>query len=352
MGKKLIVIADTDKDYLTALELRIAQLWGEEAEIEVITQFRYFNEFFSRPRDIYLLVINEYLYSDNVKKQNFRHLFILTEEENNKESGEDKKAVYIYKYLSVGEIIRELSKTFDGDRPERKIEKTRLYTVYSACGGCGKTLTALGIASRLGQMGRKVLYMNLESIQDFDKYMTHKQYAGAKAGYAVAARKEDAAEEILREIQKGVFDYVLPFEKSPLVYQMTEDTLMEIVRMICLRRLYDSLVVDVSRELTREKMQLFEMSDKTAVVCMQTADAVYQTERFLENMLIDSERWIFVCGRYREGEENVLKSRKICGEYTATEYVPEIKTASEADKLLEEAVKGRYFDKTVYMLEE
>lgn len=353
MGKKLIVIADTDKDYLAALELKIAEKWADDAQIEVITQLKYFNEFFGRPRDIYLLVIHELLYTDKVKKQNIRHSFVLTEEEKENPVHGESKVSCIYKYLSIQAICQQLFKTVYIDKPDRTIEKTKLFTVYAAGGGCGKTFAALGIAAALGRMGRRVLYVNIETIQDFAMYMENKSYAGASAGYAVAARKDNVAHCLMQETQTGIFDYIKPFEKSPLAYQMTEDTWLEAIQKLCHTRFYDALIVDASREITREKIRLFDMSDKIITVCMQTEASFYQTERFLENMVRENEKWIFICGRYREKEENVLKERKLCGEYSMTEYIPEIqKTSSECAGLLKEAEEKHYFYKTVYMMEE
>lgn len=58
MEKKLIVVVDTDEEYLSALEYKLLEEWEEKADIEIITQLKYFQEFFGKPRNIFLLVIN------------------------------------------------------------------------------------------------------------------------------------------------------------------------------------------------------------------------------------------------------------------------------------------------------
>ena len=59
-----IVVADTDEEYLAPLEYKLAEEWKDKGDIEVITSLKYFNEYFSQPRDIFILIINEYLYSE------------------------------------------------------------------------------------------------------------------------------------------------------------------------------------------------------------------------------------------------------------------------------------------------
>lgn len=40
-----MVIADTDEEYISALEYKLIEEWGETVEIHVISQLKYFNEF-------------------------------------------------------------------------------------------------------------------------------------------------------------------------------------------------------------------------------------------------------------------------------------------------------------------
>ena len=81
MEKKLIVVVDTDEEYLSALEYKLLEEWEEKADIEIITQLKYFHEFFGKPRNIFLLVINELLFNQKIQKQNCSHILLLSEEE-------------------------------------------------------------------------------------------------------------------------------------------------------------------------------------------------------------------------------------------------------------------------------
>ena len=77
----MIVVVDTDEEYLAPLEYKRLEEWEEKADIEIITQLKYFNEFFSQPRSIFMLIINEFLYNEKIQKQNCSHVFVLRENE-------------------------------------------------------------------------------------------------------------------------------------------------------------------------------------------------------------------------------------------------------------------------------
>lgn len=348
MERKLIVIVDTDEEYLAPLEYKIIEEWEDKAEIEVITQLKYFNEFFSQPRNIFLLVIHEFLYNDKIQKQNCRHVFVLQEEEPDTYSAfADKKIRSLYKYSSIKELYAEVVKEIRVNVEQMPVEHTHLYTVYSVCGGSGKTIGGLGICSALSDLGKRVLYINTESYQDFHFYLEDKNYASPTFGYALAARERNLAHQMISELGHEEFDFLRPFEKTPLSYQITEECYLDLVEQVRERKKYDAIVLEMSRELTRDKLRLMEQADKVINICMQTEDAAYKNEKFLANINWKEERWVFVCNRYRKEEENHLSNQVSLGLYAITEYIEE----QDLPMTLETVRKKGIFDTTAYLLD-
>lgn len=345
MEKKLIVVVDTDEEYLSALEYKLLEEWEEKADIEIITQLKYFHEFFGKPRNIFLLVINELLFNQKIQKQNCSHILLLSEEEGN--AGEERSYKCLYKYSSIREIYMEITKEIRSLEEQIPVERTKVYTVYSVSGGSGKTVSALGIASALEDMGKSVLYLNMESFQDFNIYLEDKTCAAASFGYALAMKDPNLIRYFDMETGNDGFDYLKPFEKYSLSYQISDDSYLFLLEQLKAQKRYDVIVLEISRELTREKLELIEQSDKIVVICMQTEDSAYKLERFLSNMNWQEDQWVFVCNRYKKEEENYLSNQVSLGMYTITEYVDE----TECSLILEQIRRQGYFQTTAYVME-
>lgn len=348
MEKKLIVIVDTDESYLAPLEYKLVEEWEEYGDIEVITQLQYFQDFFNQPRNIYMLVINEVLYNEKVQKQNCRHVFILKEEDKKKTTYlQDKRIHSLYKYSSVKEIYAEILKEIRMDTEHIPVDQTRLYVMYAACGGSGKTISGLGLCSALSDLGKRVLYINAESYQDFGYYLKDKGYASASFGYALATDSSELIRKIEDELGNDEFDYLKPFEKSTLSYQISDQNYMNLVEQIKNMKKYDVIMLEVSRDLTKEKLMLMERADKVINVCLQTEEAAYKNEKLLTNMNWKKEQWVFLCNRYKNMEENALSNQVSLGMYEVVEYIEEQENAL----LLQDIRTKGLFDKTAYFLE-
>lgn len=348
MDKKLIVVVDTDDEYLAPLEYKLVEDWENSAEIEIITQLKYFNEFFSQPRNIHMLIINELLYNEKVQKQNCRHVFVLRENEHDTYARlEDKKVRSLYKYSSIKEIYAEITKDVRVNMEQVPVETTRLYVVYSVCGGSGKTIGGLGLSSALSDLGKRVLYINTESYQDFNFYLEDRNYASTSLGYAMATNDYDMVPRMLTELGNEDFDFLRPFEKTPLSYQITEDSYLNLVDKIKNMKKYDVIVLEVSRDLTKGKLRLMEQADKVINICMQSEDAAYKNEKLLANINWKEEQWVFLCNRYKKDEENYLGNQVSLGMYSITEYIEEQEYPLNLKMIRERGI----FDTTAYLLD-
>ena len=192
-----------------------------------------------------------------------------------------------------------------------------------------------------------MLYLNMESFQDFNIYLEDKTCAAASFGYALAMKKPNLIQYFGMETGNDGFDYLKPFEKSSLSYQISDNSYLFLLEQLKAQKRYDVIVLEISRELTKEKLQLIEQSDKIVVICMQTEDSAYKLERFLNNMNWQEDQWVFVCNRYKKEEENYLSNQVSLGMYTITEYVDE----TECSLTLEQIRRQGYFQTTAYVME-
>ena len=79
MSKPLIVIADMDTAYLAELENKFLVELGDRAELEIISDPEYFEQFFSNPVTAEIVAVNENLYTNALQRQDIQNLFILSE---------------------------------------------------------------------------------------------------------------------------------------------------------------------------------------------------------------------------------------------------------------------------------
>ena len=133
MAKSTIILADTDEKFLTPLELKFVEELDEDADIEIITDSSYFNEYFLSPKSANVLVVSEDLYTSDLQKHNINKIFVLTE--NIDEGGtEDLGVTKIFKYTSPKEIYKEVISLGLIDSNTATEKETVIALVYSASG--------------------------------------------------------------------------------------------------------------------------------------------------------------------------------------------------------------------------
>ena len=150
MAKPRIIIADTNVDYIIPLQYKFVSEFFDKIDLEIITEADYFEELFSAPQKVDVLIISEDLYSTNIRRHNVANVFLMTEQYEDETTGA-LNVNRIFKYTSIKEIFNEIiSKSADDLHIEAEGKKEpQIILVYSAKGGTGKTTVALGISACL-----------------------------------------------------------------------------------------------------------------------------------------------------------------------------------------------------------
>ena len=157
MGKPLLVIAISDESYLSPLVVGLAVKLYETADIEVISDTAYFEEFFTCPRKIDLLITDETFHRADLKCHSIQRTVVLSEEmaedaqeDCNTHITDGRQVAYIFKYLNLPVLI---SSIIPREWIETKTQGavTQIIAVTAAEGGAGCTTVAMGIAACLKQ---------------------------------------------------------------------------------------------------------------------------------------------------------------------------------------------------------
>jgi|GEM_PF-7082871 len=181
MDKKNIVIADFNEEYLAALEFEFVKNLEQSVDIHIITDEKYFNEYFGMPQKIDILIIDEALVHETIIKQNISKIFMLSESEEKVSDVNigNKRIYHLYRYDNVKENYHKVMgqtnlAVHNTAGMVKNTPKTNVITVYSPVGGSGVTVAALGICCAMKKLGKRVLYIDTNTLQNFDCYFMNK----------------------------------------------------------------------------------------------------------------------------------------------------------------------------------
>lgn len=312
MATKRIIIADTDEEYIVSIQHKFIEEFFGKIDLEIITDRQYFKELFMKPQSADILIITDELYDNSILKHRIGKVFILTEKEdlsnlNNEES-------YIFKYSNIreifGKIISNSKEILDDIGNGNK--KTEIVLVDSANGGAGKTTVALGVCANLARNYKNILYMNTVGINTFQYVLGNNKTIDDSECSIFLDEQSISYENIEHIIQKGEFDYLLPFSKPLASLGIDRCIYNRIVQVIKDSGSYDAIIVDADNGFDEYKVNMMGLADRVVIVLNQNLNSVMATEIMVKNINdINSDKYIFVCNNFDENENNAIKEHSI-----------------------------------------
>lgn len=321
MGKPVVILADTDGNYLSPLEVTFLEELNEKIELEVITDPNYFTEHFSSPQSAEILVVSEELYSSDLQKQNIANIYVLSE--NIDEGGtEDLGITKIFKYTTTKEIYNQVVATSSGviHSGESKSKETKIILFYSAAGGVGKTTLSMAMCACLAKNYKKALYINAQRINSFQFYLNN----SAPISNSIYPELTNADINIFSRIKPVIrtenFDYLPPFAAAISSLNLDFGIYEQIAKSAKATKQYDAIIVDADITFDSAKASLITMADKVVIVTTQTKAAVNATNMLLKNMSCsDREKYLFVCNDFEKNKFNAISETK--PSFTVDEYI-------------------------------
>lgn len=311
MGKLLLVFIDLDEAYVTALERKFVEVLGEYADISIITDMCYFSEYFSIPRDIDILVVNEQLYDASLVNHNISLTYVLTENqtENQTENKPENNHNFIYKYTSVQEIFNQISSNEIIRDIIGIVNQNRggLLLMYSPIGGVGTTTLSLGAAALLKKMGYRVLYISMENMQSFAEYINNKGTLPDKFEENIIKSNSNTYESIKSSIVSEEFAYIPPFTKPLSILGIKEDNYIELFKSIKASGDYDYIVVDTDSYFSKEMLYVMNEVDRIFIITDQYKSSCLKLEKLSKSIsTISQDKFLIICNKYNEEINNSL----------------------------------------------
>lgn len=324
MAKPRIIIADTDVNYIIPLQLKFVEDFFEKVDLEIITDETYFEELFSTPQQIDILITSEELYTQSLLRHNITHVFLMTENQE-----EDLTSALnvncIFKYTSIKEIFNEIigksEELFDVKQSSKK--ETEIILFYSANGGVGKTTVAMGVSACLTQNYKRVLYINANHLQTFQRLLKNQTTISSTEIYAKLTNKnENAYETIKHMIRKEQFQYVPPFKAALMSVGLDYSVYERIASDAKQSKDFDYIIIDADTAFDEAKANLLHVADKVLIITEQTYASVYATNILASNINgMNNDKYLFICNNYDKEKENALISPSISLKFTVSDYV-------------------------------
>ncbi len=324
MAKPRVIIADTEVSYVIPLQLKFVEDFFEMVDLEIITDKEYFNEKFTTPQRVDVLIVSEELFEQNLQRHNITNIFLMTEQAGS-EQADIPGVTKIFKYTSIKEIFNEIiSKSADVLNVQGVEKKeTKIVLVYSACGGVGKTTVAMGISAGLAQKFKNVLYINAAHLQTFQHMLENSSAITSNGDYLALSRTTDSLySDIKHLIRKEIFSYLPPFKAALMSLGLSYSIYKEIILSAKKSNEFDYIVVDTDVTFDEKKAELLDVADKVIVVTNQTMAAVSATNLLVANINgINKDKYVYVCNDFKKDESNALILPTVSLKFAIGEYV-------------------------------
>lgn len=309
MADKTMVIASLDKIYINAFEISFTRDVRTNINLKIITDYDYLMGYFMSPHKIDVLIIEEDLYRSINNTVNISNVFILTEDKNN-EGLFDDKVEYVYRYSSIKEIFHKvigkagIEKVLD-NKSRNKSEKTKTIMVYSPIGGSGKTTVSLGISKQLSDLNKKVIYVSLQSLQDYQYYIHDYEYVANGFDKTLIRKDSNIMAEILNNIGNEGFDYLKAFDGPMMAYGLTDEHYSYLINKIVESGIYDYIVMDTSSELNNQNIRIMKNVDEIVLIAQQGKYNECKINQLLNCIEYSEDKIHFVCNKFSYENKNL-----------------------------------------------
>lgn len=318
MNRLTIIIADEDENYLSPLEVKFLDEIGDAADIITITDRDYFNEYFSIPRKIDVLIIDKNFYGDFLQKHDIEKMFILNEMPGGISENE------IYKYTSVKDIYDEVIGGVDlSEKLVQEKRRVNVIMVYSPSGGTGVTSLSLVLAKAMANRHKKVLFLSTENMQSITAYEHIEEGMSKVLERAIATQAYDIKSIIDNEIviRDGI-SFIPPAKQSTTVLGIKDENYIYVIEKIKELNSYDCVVVDTDSVLNQNKCAMMALAEKVVLVVTQDEGAAKKTDIFLENIdCSDMNKFLFICNKYKADKENNLTNSSMKNQCIVKQYI-------------------------------
>jgi MinD-like ATPase involved in chromosome partitioning or flagellar assembly len=347
MGKVLLVLADLDHKYVELFTSYIRSYpYNEHFECKSFTNRERLTTYLSnKASKINIMLAGEGMELYDVQEEKVECMLSL------KDTPARENPSIIFKYQPLNRLLFDALSIYKEQRKEgedgTKAAGTRVISVVSASGGCGKTTFALNLSKMLTERGFKVFYLNVEGINSYESLLPMSGKDGwAKFLYYLKTKPEqiDRQWAAIKEYDPFTkIEYFQPPQSCQEIEAISPELMRDIILKIIHQGVYDFIVVDTDYVMRKSALGSLMLSDKVIWLITNDIRDLHRTKIAINEIgsvsQFKSDDWksklCFVLNKSLGSPQNDLETNEI-EVVEKLPYVPEWKALRHARQLFRE----------------
>lgn len=306
MGKLNLIIVDYDEAYLEYLNKYLQTDYKGKLDVRCFTSKELFLQEIKNIKKSDVLIIDEDMYDENIKKLDIKCIELLVESDFSEEDRKNK----IHKYKDVTNIYDIILKSYLSVNPEKIVsvnttnENTQILTVYSPVGGSGKSTIAASLAINLAAKGKSILYINLEDIQSTNIFFNNNvEVSLSDVIFDVKEESYKFSKNIIEKVNKdsktGVF-YFGNVENILDIEDITKDDMKWMLENLLAITQFEYIIFDTSSKYNSTYEVLLNSSNVVIVPFLNNAVSVEKINSYVSETMM-SDKYYYVCNKVNGG---------------------------------------------------
>jgi MinD-like ATPase involved in chromosome partitioning or flagellar assembly len=199
----------------------------------------------------------------------------------------------IQKYQALHQILEQIMTHYmqDHDVPQKVLggnRSTKIISVYSGTGGCGKTTLAINLAAVLASQGQRVFLLNLESLPVID-IIGASQDSGdfSRMLYYLkgnTAQVLNQAENLKKPSCLGNFHTFKPSRSMQDMLEMTGKETAHLLEALSKSGLYDVIVIDLESSIHDRIIAALNESDLVFWILLDDFQCLQKNRMLLDDL--------------------------------------------------------------------
>jgi cellulose biosynthesis protein BcsQ len=359
----IFVILDDDRAYLERLTAFVqTSSYRSAITLKTFTQISGFNTFIASANLLHLMAIKAEMNTD-LMLPNTPTSVVLLREDNAVINEVD--SIYLAKYQPLNQLLDRMLAIYAENALKANYGSSvsKIISVYSAVGGCGKTTVAANLAKLLAFLDHKVFYLNLELFQSVSMFPARENsnnYAQLLYYLQVNLTHSSAKLNALKLFDPNTkVTYLEPLASSIEMEQMSGGAVESLLQTIAAEGGYDFIIIDLDHSLHERILRALSLSDYVIWLMVDDLNCLHKSELMLAELKnkfnIASMRWkeniSYILNKYTGKLANNFASRNInfSGHLP---YVPLWKSVRAVEQLMNENAFHGHLLQWFYQIEE
>lgn len=291
MRKIHLVIVDDDTYYIESFMNYIRNTdYSNRLNVKVFSKKETLHEYLSKEENIDILLINSELAEGISESPHISSIFLLSEKKLDHRSD---YPLHIFKFQPLNDLLSQIitlhyDQNPNSQVPQREKNGAKVFSVYSATGGAGKTTFAYNLSKVISAQNDQVLYLNLETINSTPLLFNvdHLESASPLL-YYVKTMDDHLVEKISEFISNdhrssvSFFNFVPSAEE---IYELTDDELNYFIDCLIDTEIFQYIILDLDTAVNDKTLRALRKSDHVFWMLNNDIQSFHKTGYLLEDL--------------------------------------------------------------------